>query len=163
MMKLIKKFESFAVKHTDEISMSHILRDFSRKLEDIIILLKEKDNFEHSSVKRYFYNDSEIKIIYNSIRKDKSMVIKISNDDKFIFIKMSLYKQWFNKYDVTECKDFYKFVCNELKKYKYELMCEKHPRELRSQGFKIPLIEKEDIIDKIYEYKIKLEAEKYNL
>lgn len=162
-MKHIKKFESFAIKHTDEISMNHILRDFSRKLEDIIILLREKDNFEHSSVKRYFYNDGCIKIIYNSSGKDKLMTIKISNDDEFIFIKTSLYKQWFDRYKITECNDFYKFVCNELKKYKYELTDANHPRELRSQGFKIPLIEKEDIIDKIYEYKIKLEAEKYNL
>jgi hypothetical protein len=40
-MKYIKKFET-TIKHSDPISLNHPLRDFSRKLEDMVILILGK-------------------------------------------------------------------------------------------------------------------------
>ena len=63
-MKYLKLFES-PIKHSDPIAINNILNDFSRKIEDVIILLKKLDNF-NSTVRRYFLGNGNIRIIYNS-------------------------------------------------------------------------------------------------
>ena len=77
-MIYLKYFED-CIKHSDPIAVNHKLRDFSRRLEDIIILLQELNKFDlkNATVKRYFHENKAISIAYEDSMLGK--LFKISS------------------------------------------------------------------------------------
>ena len=120
-MKYLKLFERW-IKHTDPIAVNHILRDFSRKIEDIIIGIKDIDNYvnwenKHTSgVKRYFHHDGLIKIFYSD--RDRGNLLETTlqqeNDDVAMFIHN--YKM-LNKDEINTSLEFFNFVQNCMSEY----------------------------------------------
>lgn len=76
-MKYLKKIE-IIIKHTDPISINNVLRDFSKRLEDIVIAFQnfENDTTIKTYVRRYFHDDGRIAIYYKI-----NLIYK--NDNKF--------------------------------------------------------------------------------
>ena len=154
-MKYLKLFE-YAIKHTDPIAVNHILRDFSRKLEDIIIEIKDIDGYtlsyqKRSSgiVRRYFNDDGSIKIHYSDkiLGRFLQIILQIEDDNVSMFIY--IFKDSFKDTSL----DFFNFVSEALSEY----ITNQNPRNL---CLFFLLNDKNEILETLESFII---SKKYNL
>jgi len=115
-MKYLKLFET-TIKHSDPISVNHPLRDFSRKVEDVMISIKEIDGFNKSTVRRYFNDNGYIHINYSSYVRGRALKIEMCIvDDEYVRMNIFCYKH-FSKDEINTSLEFYNFVKNNMSKY----------------------------------------------
>jgi len=157
-MKYIKLFESTTIKHTDPIAVNHILRNFTRKLEDVIIELqnldkKENKAFHTSTIRRYFISNGNIHILY---KKDFIKILKISlkEESNIVTILVRLFSNFF-KYN-KNANEFVELIRNSLSEYITVDVGEE-------TEFKFPINEMNNVLEKIEEYYIFLDSKRYNL
>lgn len=155
-MKYLKNFEN-TIKHSDPIAINHPLAIFSRKLEDIIIDLKNFDNFKNT-VRRYFNDNESISISY----KGNSSILKIylNNDNENVYLKiLSNTSKWYNN-ESENGLEFSEFISNQLSKYKYNINL-KNPHYMNIE-YKFKISEMFNILSDIQFDKF-LNYRKYNL
>jgi hypothetical protein len=160
-MKYLKLFES-TIKHIDPIAIEHPLRNFSRKLEDIIISLKKLDDFE-STVRRYFHDDGFINIIYK-INGGKLLSATMRLELTQVELTIINYITWFDKKYMINSKDFSDLVDINLKKYKIYKEIYDLPSHINSVNYyKFTIGEINNILNEIENYYNLIHAKKYNI
>ena len=156
-MKYLKTFET-TIKHTDPLAVNNPLKDFSRKLEDIIIEITKIDNYKDSTVRRYFNDDGKIHINYiNHYSKIMKILLQTINDD--VLMDIYCYK---NKYKINTSLDFCNFAKYNLEEY---ITIDKNPENALNNNmiqlqFHFPLSEINNILDSLEYYSA---SKKYNL
>jgi len=113
-MKYIKKFEKL-LKKTDSKVLNNPLYEFSNKLENILIHLKELDNFKESSVKKYFSDYQKITISYGYYQNLFKIVLIPYDDDVMLIITYADYIKFDT--DIINSQDLFEFIKLKLKKY----------------------------------------------
>jgi len=161
-MKYLKKFET-TIKHNDSIALNHPLRNFSRKLEDIVILLKELDNFDKSTVRRYFMDDEKIYIIY----KHKShqllkICLQMQSEMIHLLISETSVRFW-NKGHIENSLDFFDFVDRELREYRSENYEPIVSSNFTYARYIFPINKMNDILNDLSAYESYIDSTKYNL
>jgi hypothetical protein len=149
-MEYIKMFEDY-IKHSDPDAANHVLRDFSRKVEDLVIAVDDND------VKRYFHDNGSIDI--TSRNKNNILKIKLKQElDSMIFIIQ--YSSWTLNQNFI---DFYNFIRYNLIEY----VIGGSPDHSSSHRLLVKLLIDMNEIDvflkKLEEYYIYLDSKKYNL
>ena len=153
-MKYIKTFEH-TIKHTDEIAVNHILRDWSRKFEDIIIELDKLDRLNDKSknkkdfakfinVKRYFNDDKRISIMYK-VHDEKTLRFTFYVDEnEYVNLFITAYlSDWGSGKKYSHFKDFFNFISEKNSKYtKQEYTINK----MHSMVYNFPISEKDDFL-----------------
>lgn len=150
-MKYLKNYEH-TIKHSDELALNHPLKDFSRKLEDVIIAAKEYETEEKKlAVRRYFDDEGDITI---------KVIIPYGNRLK---IKLKLFSK---NYVTIECnistfrkevlKDFIEFFREATMKY-----------NSYNTPYKItlnfPISKSNEVLNKIQDYYAIIDMKKFNL
>jgi len=160
-MKYLKLFES-PIKHSDPIAINNILNDFSRKIEDVIILLKKLDNF-NSTVRRYFLGNGNIRIIYNS-NYSKLLTVELKSNSKDVDLTIYSYIVRNNEIVNKNSIDFFNFVNFKLKKYEID---DGQYFNISSNAtikhYNFPIHKLNTILNEIEEYGNFIEMNKYNL
>lgn len=151
-MKYLKLFES-TIKHSDPIAENNILRNFSRKVEDVVIDIKNFDNFNGTTVRRYFHDDGSIHINYRSFARGKALKIKMYSD-RVNEVRMDVY--CYKKYDRDEINtslEFYNYLKDTMKEYIVR-------DDSLSLDFNFPFSELNNILEILESFTA---AKKYNL
>ena len=162
-MKYLKKFET-TIKHSDPIALNHPLRDFSRKLEDMIILLKELDNFKNSTVKRYFTDDGKIDICYRTPDL-KLLLTSLQIQDDMIHLRISdtAVRSWNENY-IENSLDFFDIVNKELREYRSKSEERVNSSDFTYVRYIFPISKMNDILNDIFStYEIYTDSIKYNI
>jgi len=143
-------FEDY-IKHSDPDAANHVLRDFSRKVEDLVIAVDDND------VKRYFIKSDSITIESNNGYNILKIKLKqvLGNGVSFIV-------ECYNKYNIQMSNqdffDFYSFIRYDLIEY---VMEENDNHSLVK--LLININELDVFLKKLEEYYIYLDSKKYNL
>jgi hypothetical protein len=154
-MKYLKFFET-TIKHTDPLAVNNPLKDFSRKLEDIIIEITKIDNYKDSTVRRYFNDDGKIHINYiNHYSKIMKILLQTINDD--VLMDIYCYK---NKYKINTSLDFCNFAKYNLEEYITIDSNDTRGNIIKQLQFHFPLSEINKILDSLDYYSA---SKKYNL
>jgi len=159
-MKYLKLFEDTIIKHSNPIAINHPLRDFSRKLEDVVIALKNFDNFKDGSVKRFFNLDGHITIMYNYEWR-KLLKISLIQSNENVLLIFRAFDQYYLGKDGKNTQIFVNLMKLNLDKYKIETPNITDKKEM--SYFNFPLSEINIVLKKIEEYYIEIDANKYNL
>lgn len=149
-MKYLKKFEN-TIKHTDDIAINHPLRNFSRDFEDIIINIKNLDNIQNSTVKRYFTDNEnhKITIIYkNNTDKFIKINLYVDKNEKLV-IEFLLREHWWSKKLTQNTEIFMNLILNKLDNF---LISNLNFNRDIILTFKFPLIEQNNIIDELNDF-----------
>jgi hypothetical protein len=163
-MKYLKFFEielknENFIKQSNSIAINHMLRDFSKKLEDIIIAMQDLN----TEVRRYFREDGTVSIIYEESHGGKFLRIELMNDSKNIELRSYLYIR--NKNPKNEnCRKFYDFINYQLKKYftddnKNEIFNTIYLKNV----YLFPITKLNNVLKKLEKYYINIDSNKYNL
>ena len=155
-MEYLKLFEH-TIKHSDPIAVDHPLRDFSRKLENVVIALKNLDDLKNGTVKRFFNDNEKINIIYEYIYR-RLLKISLEISDESVLLIFLAYDRDYEKSREKNTTIFMNLIKLNLDKYKIETTNKKE-----MSYFKFPLSEINIVLKKIEEYYIEIEANKYNL
>lgn len=158
-MKYLKLFED-TLKHSDPLAINHSLRDFSRKIEDVVIVLKNLDNLKDGSVKRFFNTDGHITIIYRYYYR-KLLKISLIQSNENVLLIFRVFKQYFQQNNEKNTKIFNNLMKLNLNKYKIETPNITNKEEMIY--FNFPLTKINIVLKKIEEYYIEIESKKYNL
>lgn len=152
-MKHIKTFEH-TLKHTDERSINHPLREFSEKFEDVIIAYaKEINGPDHYyyRVRRYFVENGDISIkIIDSLDSIFKIKLKIDNQD-YVNIDVT-----FSTYKYNIISDFIDFFRDVTKEY-----------NVYDKPYRIVLNFNKSKLDKVLKdienYYIHIDSKKFNI
>lgn len=159
-MKYLKLFED-AIKHIDPIAIEHPLRYFSRKLEDVIISLKKLDNFE-STVKRYFNDDGEIRIIYKR-NGGKLVSANMRIESNKVELTIINYISWYNPKYMINSEDFSNLIKLNLEKYKIDKKYDLPAHIKTVSYYEFPIDEINNVLNNIENYYDLIHAKKYNI
>jgi hypothetical protein len=158
-MKYIKTFET-NIKHSSDFAMNHPLRNFSRKIEDILEEITKFES-EQSKVRRYFEDNGNIRIVYSTQYGGKRLKINIYKDS-VIEIGIIKYREWEKRrIDMTPTEEFFHFIMNNFKNYIVNLDTKKF--EFSFVNLEFPLNEQDKVLKKFQEYLTYLDAKRYNL
>lgn len=158
-MKYLKLFEH-NIKHSDPLSINHPLRNFSRKLEDVIMSLQELDNLKNSTVRRYFHDDERISIVYKyDYNKLLNISMNIENDES-VLLTVTTYKMRYEKNKDKNTNIFIDFIKLALKDYYIEQATINYNKIIY---FRFQLNEVDVVLKEVEDYYIYNDANKYNL
>ena len=167
-MKYLKFFEDY-IKHSDPLVINHTLRDFSRKLEDIVIALQESNKLKNTTVKRHFHKNETITIVYENSYNTKFLKLELKNDEKRVGLSIKVYRIGpvlgnRNLTDKNSLK-FFNFVDSKLSEYKQHIEQYQEISDYLSieNSYIFPLTELDNVLDKLEEYYIYTDSDKYNL
>ena len=168
-MIYLKYFED-CIKHSDPIAVNHKLRDFSRRLEDIIILLQELNKFDlkNATVKRYFHENKAISITYEDSMLGKLLTVHLMLQEN---VEFSIYVYKINRIIQSEtpknenCLKLFNFIDSILpSEYKSEMPYYVQSSTLFFRNiYNFPLTELNNVLNKLEEYRTYIDADKYNL
>ncbi len=131
-MKYLKFFETnfskgLPIKHSDPIAIKNPLNEFSRKLEDILIEIKNFDKYDKlSTIRRYFHDNGSIHINYYvdhpgtgiRISNYKGKIFKISLQIINNIILMDIYCYKINKINkINTLFEFIEFININLNEF----------------------------------------------
>lgn len=154
-MKYLKLFE-MTIKHSDPIAVNHKLRNFSRKVEDVIIEIKDIDNYNNNTkIRRYFNSDESIIISYSSFTRGKvlKLLLKVTGfTDDEVRMNVSCYKKY-NRDGINTSLEFYNYLKNVISEYIVK-------EDSISLDFKFPFSELDNILEILESFAA---AKKYNL
>lgn len=144
-MKYLKKFENH-IKYTDDIAINHPLKDFSKKLEDVIITVKNLDKLPNSTVKRHFTDNDKIIIKYEK-HPDKFITINLYIDiNEKLVIKFLLRKHWWSNELTKNTEIFMNFILDKLDKF---LISNLNLNRDTVLTFNFPLTQQNNIIEEL--------------
>lgn len=150
-MKHLKTYED-TIKHSDELALNHPLRDFSRKLEDVIIAAKNDEiEKEKLAVRRYFNDNGSItiKVIFPYGNRLK-IKLKLSKDN---YVNIEFY---FSSFREEVLKNFVEFLKETT--LKYNVYNSPYKIVLNFQKSKL-----DEVLDKIQDYYTIIKMNKFNL
>jgi hypothetical protein len=164
-VKYLKTFE-YLIKKTDSVAINNPLREFSERIKNIIELFKNSSN--GFKLKLLFDSSGGITIAYN-FGKLKLLNIKLAKVWKTIewkfdenIVEMTVKSdenQLIDKEGISI--DFHKFINNKLKKYTND---DDNFKNWNNESFyRFPISEIDNIIKEIEEYRIQINANKFNI
>ena len=159
-MKYLKLFET-NIKHSNPMALNHILRDFSRKIEDMVILLKELDNFDNSTVKRYFDDNGEIRIVYKySYHKLLKVSMRVQSQMIDFVITDTAINSWNEKY-IENSLNFFDIINFQLREYKTK--DDNYGSEINHVHYTFSINKINEILNKLLIYEQEILNNKFNI
>ena len=149
-MKYLKTYEH-TIKHSDELALNHPLRDFSRKLEDVIIAAKDEIKDRKAVVRRYFDDKGDITI---KVGFTYGIGLKIKMElSKYNYVNIQCTFSTYRKEDLEKFTEFFREVT-----MKYNVYNSPYKIILNFQKSKL-----NEVLDKIQDYYTIINMNKFNL
>lgn len=169
-MKYLKFFEDL-IKHSDPLALNHPLRNFSRKLEDIVIAIQESNKLilKNTTVKRYFHKNETITIIYEDSYNTKFLKLDLKNNEKNVGLSINVYRigpvLGNRKLTDKNSHKFFNFINSKLSEYNQHIKQYQEISDYLSieNLYLFPISELDNVLGKLEEYYIHIDSNKYNL